>query len=63
VQTRRQEINDALGPDRERLEMRKQAAADFKALSGAARHAGVQNVLFGVFHANGYKGLYGGMGS
>ena len=37
--------------------------AEFKALSGAAQHAGVQDALFGVFHDAGYKGLYGGLGS
>ena len=42
--------------------MRKQASEDFRALSGAARNAGVQNKMFGVFHDAGYKGLYGGKG-
>ena len=59
IQTRRQELADELGPDAERLELRKQAAEEFKALSGVARKAGVQNVMFGVFHDAGYKGLYG----
>ncbi len=62
VQTRRQELTDELASDRERLELRKQAGEEFKALSGAARQAGVQSVMFGVFHDAGYKGLYGGMG-
>ncbi len=62
VQTRRQELTDELASDRERLELRKQAGEEFKALSGAAREAGVQSVMFGVFHDAGYKGLYGGMG-
>jgi DNA-damage-inducible protein D len=62
VQTRRQEITDALAADRERLELRKQASEEFRALSGAARDAGVQNRMFGVFHDAGYKGLYGGKG-
>jgi len=43
--------------------MRRQASEEFKALSGAAQHAGVQNAMFGVFHDAGYKGLYGGLGS
>ena len=43
--------------------MRKQTSQDFKALSGAARDAGVQNKMFGIFHDAGYKGLYGGLGS
>ena len=46
----------------ERLELRKNAAEEFKALSGAAREAGVNDKMFGVFHDAGYKGMYGGMG-
>lgn len=63
VQTRRQELSDAHAADLERLEMRKQAAEEFKALSGAARQAGVESRMFGVFHDAGYKGLYGGLGN
>lgn len=63
IQTRRQELSDAVLADLERLELRKQASEDFKALSGAARDAGVQNKMFGIFHDAGYKGLYGGLGS
>lgn len=63
VQTRRQELSDQLAADVERLEIRKQTAEEFKQLSGAARQAGVENRMFGVFHDAGYKGLYGGMGS
>lgn len=62
IQTRRQEISDALAADVERLELRKQTSEEFKALSGAAKQAGVQNKMFGVFHDAGYKGLYGGLG-
>jgi DNA-damage-inducible protein D len=62
VQTRRQEVSDILAADMERLEMRKQASEDFRALSGAARDAGVQSKMFGVFHDAGYKGLYSGKG-
>ena len=62
IQTRRQEISDALEADRERLELRKQASEEFRALSGAARDAGVQSRMFGIFHDAGYKGLYGGKG-
>lgn len=62
MQTRRQEISDQMAADLERLELRKQASVEFKALSGAARDAGVQNKMFGVFHDAGYKGLYGGLG-
>lgn len=63
VQTRRQELSDAATADLERLELRKQTSEEFKALSGAAREAGVQNKMFGVFHDAGYKGLYGGLGN
>ena len=63
IQTRRQELSDAYQRDLERLELRKQTTEEFKALSGAARNAGVQNAMFGVFHDAGYKGLYGGLGS
>jgi DNA-damage-inducible protein D len=63
IQTRRQEISDQMAADLERLEMRQQASVEFKALSGAAREAGVQDKMFGVFHDAGYKGLYGGLGS
>lgn len=63
IQTRRQELSDATIADLERLELRKQTSQDFKALSGAARDAGVQNKMFGIFHDAGYKGLYGGLGS
>jgi DNA-damage-inducible protein D len=63
IQARRQELNDQLAADMERLELRKQAGEEFKALSGAARQAGVQDRMFGVFHDAGYKGLYGGLGN
>lgn len=63
VQARRQELSDQLSADVERLELRKQTAEEFKALSGAARAAGVENRMFGVFHDAGYKGLYGGLGA
>jgi len=63
IQTRRQELSDQLAADVERLELRKQTAEEFKALSGAAQQAGVQNRMFGVFHDAGYKGLYGGLGN
>ena len=45
IQTRRQELSDAALADLERLELRKQTSQDFKALSGAARDAGVQRSL------------------
>lgn len=63
IQARRQELTDQLAADMERLEIRKQTTEEFKALSGAAQQAGVQNRMFGVFHDAGYKGLYGGLGN
>lgn len=63
VQARRQELSDELAADIERLEIRKQTAIEFKALSGAAREAGVNDKMFGIFHDAGYKGLYDGRGS
>lgn len=62
IQARKQEISNAIATDIERLELRKQTAEEFKALSGAARDAGVQDKMFGVFHDAGYKGMYGGLG-
>ncbi|MDI6686991.1 MAG: DNA damage-inducible protein D [Desulfobacterales bacterium] len=62
IQARRQEILDAIAADVERLELRKQTTEEFKALSGAAREAGVHDKMFGIFHDAGYKGMYGGMG-
>jgi len=63
IQARRQEVTDALAADMERLELRRQTSEEFKALSGAAREAGVQDPAFGIFHDAGYKGLYGGLGN
>lgn len=62
VQARRQEVSDAIAADIEHLELRKQTAEEFKALSGAAQESGVHDKMFGVFHDAGYKGMYGGMG-
>ena len=62
IQTRRQELSDQQAADIERLELRRQTSEEFKQLSGAARSAGVQDRMFGVFHDAGYKGLYGGLG-
>lgn len=62
IQTRRQELSDEYAADVERLELRRQTAEEFKALSGAARQSGVESRMFGVFHDAGYKGLYGGRG-
>ena len=59
IQTRKQELSKEIAGDMERIELRKQASEEFKALSGAARSAGVQNKMFGIFYDAGYKGLYG----
>ncbi|MBN8764955.1 MAG: DNA damage-inducible protein D [Thiobacillus sp.] len=59
IQTRRQELSEQLAADVERLELRKQTSEEFS----AARQAGVQNRMFGIFHDAGYKGLYGGLGN
>jgi DNA-damage-inducible protein D len=58
IQTRRQEISDQMAADLERVEIREQTSIEFKALSGVAREAGVQDKMFGIFHDAGYKGLY-----
>src|SRR5690349_17543940 len=63
IQTRRQEISDEAARDQERLQLRQQTKAEFRALSGAAHNAGVQSRMFGVFHDAGYKGMYGGLDS
>lgn len=63
IQARKQELSDQAAADSERLELRKQTSEEFKALSGAAQHAGVQSRMFGVFHDAGYKGLYNGLGN
>jgi DNA-damage-inducible protein D len=60
IQARRQELSDAR--DLERLDLRERAAEEFKALSRAAKGAGVQSPHFGIFHDAGYKGMYGGLG-
>src|SRR3989337_902845 len=49
IQTRRQELSDLAAADLERIELRRQTSEEFKALSGAARQAGVQSRMFGVF--------------
>lgn len=43
IQARRQELSNQLAVDLERLELRKQTAEEFKALSGAAQQVGVQS--------------------
>jgi DNA-damage-inducible protein D len=61
IQARRQELSDQLLADRERLGLREDIRREHKELSGAARQAGVQDRMFGVFYDAGYRGLYGGL--
>ncbi|MGH7813234.1 MAG: DNA damage-inducible protein D [Candidatus Binataceae bacterium] len=60
VETRRQEIQDQQIAQYDRVEHRKRVTATQKALSSAAKQAGVQR--YGLFYDAGYKGLYGGLG-
>ena len=69
VQTRRQEQSDAakfanLSEDERRLAIRNDLAEHNKALSSAAKGAGVETPIdYGIFQDHGYKGLYGGLGA
>ncbi len=62
VQTHKQEIQEQLTDHERRLLLRDRVKDANKKLSGAAQDAGVRNLMFGVFHDAGYKGLYGGLG-
>src|SRR6266571_927237 len=57
IQTRRQEQDDAQKQIEKRVELRKRVTNANKALTSAAKNAGVQN--YGLFHDAGYRGLYG----
>lgn len=69
LQTRRQELSDAaqfqhLSEDERRLAIRNELSEHNKALSAAAKAAGVDTPLdYAVFQDHGYKGLYGGLGA
>jgi DNA-damage-inducible protein D len=69
LQTRRQELSDAanfreLSEDERRLAIRNDLTEHNKALSSAAKGAGVETPLdYAVFQDHGYKGLYGGLGA
>jgi DNA-damage-inducible protein D len=69
VQTRRQELAEAsrfrkLSEDGRRLMLRGELTEHNKALTAAAKSAGVQTALdYAVFQDHGYKGLYGGLGA
>lgn len=69
VQTRRQELADAarlgqLSEDTRRLMLRGELTEHNKALTAAAKTAGVESGLdYAIFQDHGYKGLYGGLGA
>lgn len=66
IQTRRQELADEemaamLSEDEKRLHLRGEISSHNKDLSSLAKDSGVTR--FGIFQDEGYKGLYGGLGS
>lgn len=69
VQTRRQELADEarlgqVSEDARRLMLRGELAEHNKALTSAAKKAGVESGLdYAIFQDHGYKGLYGGLGA
>lgn len=69
LQTRRQELADAarfgkLSEDDRRLMLRGELTEHNKALTAAAKTAGVETAIdYAVFQDHGYKGLYGGLGA
>ncbi|SOY85069.1 DNA damage-inducible protein D [Cupriavidus taiwanensis] len=69
LQTRRQELAEAsrfrkLSEDGRRLMLRGELTEHNKALTAAAKSAGVETALdYAVFQDHGYKGLYGGLGA
>jgi len=69
LQTRRQELSDTakfseLSEDERRLAIRNDLAEHNKALSSAAKGAGVETSMdYAIFQDHGYKGLYGGLGA
>jgi len=60
MQTRRQELQDQLTEDEQRIEGRRRVREGNTKLTRVAYSAGVRKL--GVFHNAGYKGLYGGLG-
>ncbi|KHK57134.1 damage-inducible protein D [Ralstonia sp. A12] len=69
LQTRRQELADEArfgqrSEDTRRLMLRGELTEHNKALTAAARSAGVESGLdYAIFQDHGYKGLYGGLGA
>lgn len=62
MQTRRQEIADRATELEKRKDLRNRVKDHNKALASAAKGAGVQAAMFGVFQDAGYRGLYDGLG-
>ncbi len=60
IQTRKQEVQDALLEDQKRVLLRQEMTGHNRKLAEAASDAGVKN--YGVFQNYGYIGLYGGLG-
>jgi|SRR5579862_3172819 len=60
IQTRQQEIEQALTEEQRRLLIRDRVKDANKKLFGAAKKAGVKR--YGIFYDAGLKGLYGGLG-
>ena len=63
AQTLRSEVEQALTEEQRRIMLRGRVKGANKKLSGAAKVAGVRSENFGIFQDEGYKGLYGGLGS
>lgn len=69
LQTRKQELSDAakfseLSEEERRLAIRNDLVEHNKALSSAAKGAGVETPIdYAIFQDHGYKGLYGGLGA
>lgn len=61
-QTYKLEKQDSLTDQERRLHLWNRVKDGNKKLSRAASEAGVRNTMFGVFHDEGYRGLYGGLG-
>jgi DNA-damage-inducible protein D len=57
VQTRRQEVQQQLSDEEQRLELRMRLADNNRKLAGAAKQAGV--VRYPIFQDAGYRGMYG----
>lgn len=56
VQTRRQEIQDKLGADERRIQLRERVKNANRSLTSTAKKVGVQR--YALFHDAGYRGLY-----